>query len=61
MCAFDGYSTDLLTACADLGLEGLVAKRVDAPYRPGKRSEDWVKIKTSSWNIQHARRRHERV
>ena len=28
-----------------LGLEGLVAKRTDSPYRPGARSEDWVKLK----------------
>jgi len=27
------------------GLEGLVAKRPDSPYRPGVRSEDWVKLK----------------
>lgn len=25
------------------GLEGVVAKRADAPYRPGRRSADWVK------------------
>ena len=28
-----------------LGLEGLVAKRPDSPYRPGVRSEDWLKLK----------------
>ncbi|HEY0811882.1 MAG TPA: non-homologous end-joining DNA ligase [Pseudonocardia sp.] len=27
------------------GWEGLVAKRVDAPYRPGRRSPDWLKLK----------------
>ncbi len=27
------------------GLEGVVAKRVDSPYRPGRRSPDWVKRK----------------
>jgi bifunctional non-homologous end joining protein LigD len=26
-----------------LGLEGVVAKRLDAPYSPGKRSPDWIK------------------
>lgn len=26
------------------GLEGVVAKRSDSPYRPGRRSEDWVKV-----------------
>lgn len=28
-----------------LKLEGLVAKRLDSPYRPGERSMDWLKIK----------------
>jgi bifunctional non-homologous end joining protein LigD len=27
------------------GWEGLIAKRLDAPYQPGKRSRDWVKLK----------------
>ena len=27
-----------------LGLEGIVSKRLDAPYRSG-RSRDWIKIK----------------
>ena len=27
------------------GWEGLVAKRADAPYRPGHRSPDWLKLK----------------
>jgi bifunctional non-homologous end joining protein LigD len=30
-----------------LGLEGLVAKRRDSAYRPGQRSEAWVKVKFS--------------
>ena len=30
-------------ACA-MGLEGIIVKRVDAPYRPG-RSADWIKLK----------------
>jgi len=29
----------------ELKLEGLVGKRLDAPYQPGIRSRDWVKIK----------------
>jgi bifunctional non-homologous end joining protein LigD len=28
-----------------LGLEGVLAKRLDSPYQPGKRSGAWVKIK----------------
>lgn len=31
--------------CRDRGLEGVVAKRRDAPYRPGRRSDAWVKVK----------------
>lgn len=29
----------------ELGLEGIVAKRRDSPYRPGRRSTEWRKIK----------------
>jgi hypothetical protein len=35
---------DLFTAACNMGLEGLVSKRADRPYRGG-RSKDWVKIK----------------
>ena len=27
------------------GLEGMIAKKIDSPYLPGKRTGDWVKIK----------------
>jgi bifunctional non-homologous end joining protein LigD len=30
------------------GLEGIVAKRVDSPYRPGRRTREWLKIKTEN-------------
>jgi bifunctional non-homologous end joining protein LigD len=35
----------LLDAAQRRGLEGIMAKRVKAPYRPGRRSDDWRKIK----------------
>nr|WP_236647030.1 non-homologous end-joining DNA ligase [Micromonospora acroterricola] len=35
---------DLATAAADLGLEGVVAKQLDSPYEPGRRSPAWVKV-----------------
>lgn len=35
----------LLKATEEQGLEGLVAKRLDAPYRPGLRADLWLKIK----------------
>jgi bifunctional non-homologous end joining protein LigD len=45
----------LLAAAHDLGLEGLVSKRLDAPYRSGRRPE-WVKVKTESWRIANKER-----
>lgn len=40
-----GGGPDLLAATAEQGLEGVIAKRLDSPYQPGKRSKDWLKIK----------------
>jgi bifunctional non-homologous end joining protein LigD len=33
--------------CIEKGLEGIVAKRLDAPYQPGRRSPDWMKVKAT--------------
>lgn len=41
---------DLLEAIKARGLEGVVAKRLDSPYREGKRSGEWVKERV--WNRQ---------
>ncbi|MFI5365975.1 MAG: DNA ligase D [Candidatus Binatia bacterium] len=35
----------LFAAAAEHGLEGIIAKRADSPYRSGKRSRDWLKVK----------------
>jgi bifunctional non-homologous end joining protein LigD len=43
--ALDGSPRDLFDACAQLDVEGVVAKRVDRPYRPGIRSGDWLKLR----------------
>ena len=34
----------LFTATAEQGLEGVIAKRRDSVYRPGRRSPSWVKV-----------------
>ena len=34
-----------LATSKKLGLEGVMAKRLDSPYREGKRSRDWIKLK----------------
>ncbi len=42
---FDGPGADILRASQEQGLEGVVAKRRDSPYLPGKRSPTWTKVK----------------
>jgi bifunctional non-homologous end joining protein LigD len=42
---FDGPGADILRASQDQGLEGILAKRRDSPYLPGKRSPTWTKVK----------------
>src|SRR4051794_26534590 len=46
----NGGGPDLLEAARRQGLEGIVAKRCDSPYRPGKRTGEW--IKTRIWRRQ---------
>jgi bifunctional non-homologous end joining protein LigD len=36
----------LLAAAREQGLEGVIAKRADSLYQPGKRRREWLKIKT---------------
>jgi bifunctional non-homologous end joining protein LigD len=40
-----GEGSALLAATRELGIEGIVAKRLDSPYEPGRRSSAWLKIK----------------
>jgi len=43
--AFPGDGAALLASTRAQGLEGVVAKRRDSRYEPGRRSECWVKVK----------------
>jgi bifunctional non-homologous end joining protein LigD len=36
----------LYEAAKEQDYEGVIAKRVDSPYRPGRRTREWLKIKT---------------
>ncbi len=36
----------LYEAAQEQGLEGVIAKRADSPYRQGKRTREWLKVKT---------------
>jgi bifunctional non-homologous end joining protein LigD len=40
-----GRGASMLTRARRAGWEGIIAKRTDAPYRPGARSEQWLKLK----------------
>src|SRR3954470_22371609 len=40
-----GDGAALLAASRAQGLEGIVAKRLDCPYTPGRRSGGWIKVK----------------
>jgi bifunctional non-homologous end joining protein LigD len=40
-----GGGAELLEAARRQGLEGVVAKRCDSPYRPGSRGGDWIKAR----------------
>lgn len=42
--AFDGDADAALAASRELGLEGVMAKRLGSTYRPGVRSDDWLKF-----------------
>jgi len=43
--AFSGTGAEAVRTSKELGLEGVMAKRLDSPYRPGKRSREWIKVK----------------
>jgi bifunctional non-homologous end joining protein LigD len=43
----EGNGEALLAASAQQGLEGIVAKRLDSAYEPGKRNGTWLKIKNT--------------
>jgi bifunctional non-homologous end joining protein LigD len=40
-----GEGGALLEATREVGVEGIVAKRLDCPYEPGRRASGWIKVK----------------
>jgi bifunctional non-homologous end joining protein LigD len=40
----EGHGAEMFAAVCDLGLEGIVSKKLNAPYRAG-RSKSWIKVK----------------
>jgi len=43
----EGQGSALLAATREQGLEGVVAKRLDSRYAPGRRDGSWLKVKNS--------------
>ena len=43
----EGAGIALFDAARKAQLEGIVAKKLGTPYRPGKRGRDWLKVKTT--------------
>jgi bifunctional non-homologous end joining protein LigD len=46
--AHEGNGGALLDATRNLGLEGVVAKRLESVYEPGRRSRAWLKVKNQN-------------
>ncbi|RZU73722.1 bifunctional non-homologous end joining protein LigD [Micromonospora kangleipakensis] len=44
---FPGVGADALRTAGEQALPGVVAKRLDSPYEPGRRSRRWLSIDTS--------------
>ena len=44
---FDTTATDFLKATANLGIEGIMAKKKDSVYKEGERTKEWLKIKSN--------------
>jgi bifunctional non-homologous end joining protein LigD len=45
---FSGGGAQALDLSKQQGLEGVVAKRLDSPYEPGRRSRAWIKMKNTN-------------
>lgn len=57
--AWPGLGAEVFAACTQIGLEGLMAKRLDGRYYPGERKPVFIKAKTATWRSDHAPYRHE--
>jgi bifunctional non-homologous end joining protein LigD len=54
---YEGDVEMVFQVAEQLGHEGVVAKRLDSPYLPGKRTRSWLKRKTPEWRREHGPRR----
>jgi bifunctional non-homologous end joining protein LigD len=47
--SIDGSPQEIVAAAKELSLEGIIAKRKDSVYQPGKRSRAWLKYKINKF------------
>jgi bifunctional non-homologous end joining protein LigD len=45
--SFDTPAAEMLKAAAEMGMEGIMAKKADSTYIEGDRTKDWLKIKVN--------------
>ncbi len=45
--AFESSATEFLAVAAEMGMEGVMAKKADSIYVPGERTRDWLKLKAN--------------
>lgn len=45
--AFESSATEFLSVAAEMGMEGVMAKKADSVYIPGERTRDWLKLKAN--------------
>jgi bifunctional non-homologous end joining protein LigD len=51
--SFPGAAGAVLDAAAEQGLPGVLAKRLDSPYLPGKRTRKWVEVSKTAAPLRH--------
>lgn len=44
---FESSATEFLAVAAQMGMEGVMAKKADSIYLPGERTRDWLKLKAN--------------
>jgi hypothetical protein len=52
-----GDVVDLLAACVEHDVEGVMLKQLGSRYYPGERRRCWLKVKAPAWAPVHAQRR----
>jgi bifunctional non-homologous end joining protein LigD len=52
--SFPGVPAAVVEAAAEQGLPGVLAKRLDSPYQPGKRTRKWIEVSKTVPPLRHS-------